>query len=129
MDDGMWNWAAGAIAVLFVIYITGKGELGAYISLLFYSPPGNAPKVATNPQQQADPSFNAIQGVDANGQPQLYPNSTAQGTPSQGGAGLKPNPPSTDTPSFLKNFTDGFGQSGIGAILRWFGNQITPPAR
>ena len=33
----IWNFSAGALAVMFIIYITAKGELGSYIQLLLYS--------------------------------------------------------------------------------------------
>jgi hypothetical protein len=40
---GYWNFAAGAIILMYVIYITAKGELPSYIKLFFYTPPGAPP--------------------------------------------------------------------------------------
>jgi hypothetical protein len=37
---GYWNFAAGAIILMYIVYITAKGELGSYIQLFFYTAPG-----------------------------------------------------------------------------------------
>jgi hypothetical protein len=64
MDDGIWNFAMGAIAFLFVVYITAKGELQTYIGLLLYTAPatGAAPTSA----QQAGPAANMIPAQENN---------------------------------------------------------------
>ena len=46
---GFDNFIAGALFLAFVIYITAKGELPAYLQLFLYTPPGSAAASAPAP--------------------------------------------------------------------------------
>jgi hypothetical protein len=64
-DPGSFdNFIAGALFVAFVIYITAKGELGAYLQLLLYTPPaGSAAAPTTSAAQQT--AQNVVNGAAA----------------------------------------------------------------
>jgi len=66
---GYWNYVAGAVIILFVLYIIKKGELQTWINLLFFNPAA-APTV--NPTQ-AGQTGAPVAGQNAQGQPTLYP--------------------------------------------------------
>jgi len=71
----IWNFAVGAIALAFIVYVTAKGELGTWIQLLFYTPPAQQPANVANAQPSQSnvpgnglqiPGFN-IPGVGSTG--------------------------------------------------------------
>jgi hypothetical protein len=72
---GYWNFITGSIILMFIIYITAKGELSTYIQLFFYTPPTPPTSNPTQAQQTGAP----VQGQNAAGQPQLYPPQTRPG--------------------------------------------------
>lgn len=42
MSDDYWGFVITLIFLMFVIYISGRGELGIWVGLLFYTPPAKA---------------------------------------------------------------------------------------
>ena len=65
------SWTVGAIFLMFIIYITAKGELGLYLSLMI---PNISPSPATGTGTQSggaqNPSTNAVPGIGGT----LFPN-------------------------------------------------------
>ena len=57
---GYWNFVGGALIILFIFYITAKGELRAWINILTWQP-GATPTVANNTAVKS--SSNSVQGA------------------------------------------------------------------
>jgi hypothetical protein len=104
---GYWNFFTGSIILMFVIYITAKGELASYIELFFYTPPGGGapskPVDTSNLPGAVDPRTGQPHGVPAKpgrglfpgfpdilGSPQTIDPRTGQppGVPAKPGSGL-----------------------------------------
>jgi hypothetical protein len=97
-STGYYNYTFAIIFLLFLIFIISRGELQAWINILFSAPTpppqvGQSPTVATSPSSAAtNPKVNAVPGQPGQSP---FPNyATAPATnPSTGPAVAAPNPP------------------------------------
>ena len=76
-----WNFAAGAIAVLFIIYIPAKDELGTYLQMFLYTPPAGPMPTSSTP---ATVVGGALAGAGASGSAIMSGNIGSLFDPSQG---------------------------------------------
>jgi len=65
IDPNYWDFMIGAIVLMFVVFITAKGELATYIQLFFYVAPTSTTPTA-NPMQAAQ-TGQPVQGQNAAG--------------------------------------------------------------
>lgn len=91
---GYWNFTAGTIILMYIIYVASKGELPAYIQLFLYSAPSSPPPTPAQSQTAAAPG--------------------GTNTPAYGG-GINTTSPSS--PYFSPNAGGGGIFSGLGKLF------------